>query len=117
GRHMERICAHGARGLFLIVVFSGLGCVPLESRSATSDLAASPVCSVEFVITGAGFTSWREDIWIVGDRPELGPWTPSNGRQTDDWLAANLPPIHGSEAVRQGGAVFITWDEGEGGDG
>jgi len=31
--------------------------------------------------------------------------------QGDRWLARNLPPILRSKAYREGGAVFITWDE------
>jgi len=38
-------------------------------------------------------------------------------KQGDDWLAAAVPPILASPAYRRGGALFITWDEGEGGDG
>jgi len=38
-------------------------------------------------------------------------------RQTDNWLAANMPSILNSTAYQNGGAVFITWDEGVGGDG
>jgi len=38
-------------------------------------------------------------------------------RQTDNWLAANVPPILNSTAYQNGGALFITWDEGSGGDG
>ena len=37
-------------------------------------------------------------------------------KQTDDWLAANIPMILASEAYRDGGVIFITWDESEGGD-
>jgi hypothetical protein len=29
----------------------------------------------------------------------------------------NLPPILNSQAYKDGGIIFITWDEGEGGDG
>jgi len=36
-------------------------------------------------------------------------------RQTDAWLARAVPPILRSAAYRRGGALFITWDEGEGG--
>jgi phospholipase C len=45
--------------------------------------------------------------------------SPSNNpvAQGDHWLAQNLPAILDSEAYKNGGAVFITWDEGEGGDG
>jgi hypothetical protein len=38
-------------------------------------------------------------------------------RQTDNWLAAQIPPILNSDAYRNGGAIFITWDESETGDG
>lgn len=38
-------------------------------------------------------------------------------RQTDNWLAANIPAILNSTAYQSGGALFITWDEGVGGDG
>lgn len=38
-------------------------------------------------------------------------------RQTDDWLASEMPKILASAAYSNNGAIFITWDEGEGGDG
>jgi phosphatidylinositol-3-phosphatase len=38
-------------------------------------------------------------------------------KQGDTWLAQNLPAILSSAAYKSGGIVFITWDEGEGGDG
>jgi hypothetical protein len=34
----------------------------------------------------------------------------------DDWLKAEVPRIQGSDAFRNGGALFITWDESEGGE-
>jgi phosphatidylinositol-3-phosphatase len=37
--------------------------------------------------------------------------------QGDSWLARNLPPILNSRAYREGGAVFITWDEASTADG
>ena len=38
--------------------------------------------------------------------------------QTDTWLMQNLPAIMNSTAYKAGGvAIFIIWDEGEGGDG
>ncbi len=36
-------------------------------------------------------------------------------RQTDDWLASEVPKILNSSAYSNNGALFITWDEGEGG--
>jgi hypothetical protein len=38
-------------------------------------------------------------------------------RQGDTWLSQNLPAIFDSAAYRSGGAVFVTWDEGEASDG
>src|SRR2546428_4771220 len=38
-------------------------------------------------------------------------------KQGDTWLAQNLPAILNSQAYKNEGIVFITWDEGEGGDG
>jgi hypothetical protein len=38
-------------------------------------------------------------------------------KQGDTWLQSNLPAILSSQAYKNGGAVFITWDEGEGSDG
>ena len=34
----------------------------------------------------------------------------------DDWLASELPKILDSASYKRGGAVFITWDESEGGE-
>ncbi len=38
-------------------------------------------------------------------------------KQGDTWLAQNIPAILNSQGYKNGGIVFITWDEGEGGDG
>src|SRR5260221_4608499 len=38
-------------------------------------------------------------------------------RQGDTWLSQNLPAILDSAAYRTGGAVFVTWDEGDLSDG
>jgi phosphatidylinositol-3-phosphatase len=38
-------------------------------------------------------------------------------KQGDNWLARAVPPILHSAAYKRGGVLFITWDEGEGGDG
>jgi hypothetical protein len=38
-------------------------------------------------------------------------------KQGDTWLSQNLPTILNSQAYANGGIVFITWDEGVGGDG
>jgi len=38
-------------------------------------------------------------------------------RQTDDWLAREVPKILNSAAYSNNGALFITWDESETGDG
>ncbi len=38
-------------------------------------------------------------------------------KQGDTWLAQKLPAILNSQAYKNGGIVFITWDEGGTGDG
>ncbi len=38
-------------------------------------------------------------------------------RQGDNWLAAEVPHILNSAAYKNGGVLFITWDEGQGSDG
>jgi hypothetical protein len=35
-------------------------------------------------------------------------------KRGDDWLATNIPLIMASKAYKDGGAIVITWDEGEG---
>jgi phosphatidylinositol-3-phosphatase len=44
---------------------------------------------------------------------------PSNDpvRQGDSWLAKQVPMILSSQAYKSGGAIFITWNEAESGDG
>ncbi len=37
-------------------------------------------------------------------------------KQGDDWLKVQIPIIMGSSAYKNGGAIFITWDESEGGE-
>ena len=36
--------------------------------------------------------------------------------QGDTWLKTNVPVIIASDAYKNGGAIFITWDESEGGE-
>lgn len=38
-------------------------------------------------------------------------------QQGDTWLAQQIPMLMNSQAYQNGGIIFITWDEGEGGDG
>ena len=45
-------------------------------------------------------------------------WPVGNAiRQGDNWLASAVPKILDSPAYQDGGALFITWDESESGDG
>jgi hypothetical protein len=46
----------------------------------------------------------------------LGCPTLDSVKNGDTWLAAELPKILGSAAYKDNGAVFITWDESEGGE-
>jgi len=43
--------------------------------------------------------------------------TKDSVKNGDDWLKQAIPPILASDAYKNGGIIFITWDEGEGGDG
>jgi hypothetical protein len=45
--------------------------------------------------------------------------SPTNNaiKQGDTWLSKNVPAILASSAYKNGGALFITWDEAETGDG
>src|SRR5205085_11298142 len=45
--------------------------------------------------------------------------SPTNNsiKQGDTWLQNNVAAILNSQAYKNGGEVFITWDEGEGSDG
>jgi hypothetical protein len=37
-------------------------------------------------------------------------------RNGDNWLATEIPKLMASDAYKNNGAIFITWDESEGGD-
>jgi glucose/arabinose dehydrogenase len=58
-----------------------------------------PSCRVTFEITGANFTFFGQDIWIVGDRPELGAWDPHKGIRLD---GTNWPTWSGSVPLPEG---------------
>ncbi|HLY28613.1 MAG TPA: alkaline phosphatase family protein [Aggregatilineales bacterium] len=46
-----------------------------------------------------------------------GCTTPDSIANGDEWLSKQVPPILASKAYQDSGALFITWDEGIGGDG
>jgi phospholipase C len=54
---------------------------------------------------------------LCNDMHDVCPPTNDAVKQGDNWLAQNIPSILNSSAYNNGGVVFITWDEGEGGDG
>jgi hypothetical protein len=41
--------------------------------------------------------------------------TTDSVKNGDTWLSQAVPPILASQVYQDGGALFITWDEGEGG--
>lgn len=57
-------------------------------------------------------------MWITpnltsdGHNPTTDP--PKALKQCDDWMAKEVPKILASDAYKNGGILFITWDEGEG---
>ena len=55
---------------------------------------------------------------VTNDMHDLTPGSPSTRVQGDNWLASKVPKILNSQAYTNGGALFITFDEGSGeGDG
>jgi glucose/arabinose dehydrogenase len=72
-----------------------------------------PSCRVTFAVTNAGFTFWGQDIWIVGDRPELGAWDPHKGIRLD---GTAFPTWSGSVALPEGvpiqfkAVAISSWD-------
>lgn len=51
---------------------------------------------------------------LTNDMHNLTPGSPSTRLQGDNWLARVIPQIQASPSYRDGGAIFITWDEGVG---
>lgn len=51
---------------------------------------------------------------VTNDMHDLTPGSPSTRLQGDNWLAREVPKILASQAYLNGGALFITWDEGTG---
>ncbi len=51
---------------------------------------------------------------LTNDMHNLTPGSASTRLQGDHWLSHVLPAIQASPAYQDGGAVFITWDEGVG---
>lgn len=70
------------------------------------DLAANTVANYNFLTPN-----------LCNDMHNYGCANPDQVRNGDDWLKAKLPGILASKAYQDGGAVLITWDEGEGSDG
>jgi hypothetical protein len=50
---------------------------------------------------------------LTNDMHSLASGSPSALKQGDDWLSRQLPAILSSEAYTNGGALFLTWDEGD----
>ena len=51
---------------------------------------------------------------VTNDMHDLTPGSPSTRTQGDTWLSREVPKILNSQAYSNGGALFITWDEGAG---
>ena len=51
---------------------------------------------------------------LTNDMHNLASGSPSTRLQGDKWLARVIPQIQASPAYQDGGAIFITWDEGVG---
>jgi glucose/arabinose dehydrogenase len=59
----------------------------------------APQCRVSFEIDNADFTNFGDNIWITGDAPQLGAWTPQKGLELD---GSAFPTWRGSIILPQG---------------
>ena len=71
-----------------------------------ADLSADHVAAYNFIIPDLCDDMHNNSGCGSGDAVSHG----------DTWLAHNVPAILDSNAYKQGGALFITWDESEGGE-
>jgi hypothetical protein len=71
-----------------------------------SDLANNTVASYNFITPNLCHNMHNEDGCSSGDRVKNG----------DQWLSEQVPMILNSQAFKDGGVLFITWDESENGD-
>ena len=51
---------------------------------------------------------------LTNDMHDLAPGSSSSRPQGDHWLSLEIPKIMASQAYSNNGAIFITWDEGNG---
>ena len=70
-----------------------------------TDLASNTVARYNFITPN-----------LCDDGHDSCPPQENQVRQTDDWLAGEIPKILSSSAYSNNGAIFITWDEGAGGN-
>lgn len=75
-------------------------------RELSRDLRADKVAQYNFIVPN-----------VCNDMHDRCRPIKNEIAQGDRWLARNLPPILRSKAYREGGAVFITWDEASLADG
>jgi hypothetical protein len=73
---------------------------PYEELAA--DLAANTAARYNFITPNA-----------TNDMHHLAPGSLSLEKQSDDWLAREVPKILASPAYANNGALFIVWDEGD----
>ena len=70
------------------------------------DLAAGRVSGYVFITPNLCDDMHDSQECVTGDAMKNG----------DSWLATQIPALLGSTAYQSGGAIFITWDESEGGE-
>jgi hypothetical protein len=87
-----------------------------------TDMQAAELCAAKNVDYGtfaadlaAGATRF---MWITpnltsdGHDPNMDPVT--GAKNSDAWAATEIPKIMASSAYKNGGVIFLTWDEAEG---
>ena len=70
-----------------------------------------------FAIIAAIAMLWGPAAAVAGPNDYVFEPVKAQIKQGDDWLSQQVPAILHSHAYHQGGALFVTWDEAEIGDG
>ena len=84
-----------------------------DNRTKTAGSHASVICATSAASIGVGSSGRIQPPVNVDSCAPLNDPV----KQTDTWLSTQVPMILNSQAYKNGGALFITWDEGEGSDG
>ena len=101
-----------------MVYFDDIAGNPPSAGNATCKAGVRPYSELAADLTGNKVARYN---FIVPDQCNdmhntVGCATLDSVKNGDTWLAAEVPKLLSSQAYADGGAIFITWDESEGGE-